>query len=290
MTDPETDHLFSVYEAERQDDQNGLVIAFAIATTGITYVVLGTAYIHDHYNCSRLGCSNLPSWIQFLAPAIPVALFGFLVLNVAATRMRSVHLQRLETALSISLPDGSKAPSFHTDSGIVFRPDNFLKPPHVRIIFGLITVLSYGIIALTLTGFTWIALLPGPWQGGKILTAAIYGVVETVEIAGLAAPLFHPRFTTQAQQAAIKTTPIELARSDPQHIMSVFRLAREQTLTQWAAFQGLSVLAALPPDTLAVLGAEEVEFVLAAAATEPSHESVIQLIRDRHQAGDASSS
>jgi hypothetical protein len=75
MTPEETDHLFSVYEAERQDDANGLVIAFAISTAGITYVVLGTAYIRDHYH------SNLASWVQFLAPAIPVALFGFLVRN-----------------------------------------------------------------------------------------------------------------------------------------------------------------------------------------------------------------
>jgi hypothetical protein len=284
MTPEETDHLFSVYEAERQDDQNGLVTAFAIATAGITYVVIGTAYIQDHYH------SNLPSWIQFLAPAIPVALFGFLVLNVAATRMRSVHLQRLEAALSIRLPDGSEEPSFHTDSGIVFRPDNLLEVPHVRIIFGLVTFLSYGIIGLTLTGFTWIALLPGPWQGGKIIAAAIYGVAETIEVAGMAAPLFHPRFRAHAEQAAIEATPIELARSDPQRIVGVFRLARQQTLTQWAAFQGLSVLAALTLDKLAMLGAEEVEFVLAAAAIEPSHESVIQLIRDRHQASNASSS
>jgi hypothetical protein len=283
MTPEETDHLFSVYEAERQDDQNGLVIAFAIATAGITYVVLATAYIRDHYH------SNLPSWIQFLAPAIPVALFGFLVLNVAATRMRSVHLQRIEAALSIRLPDGSEEPSFHTDSGIVFRPDDFRKAPHVRIIFALVSGLSYGIMALTLTGFTWIALLPGPWHVGKILAAAIYGVTEIVEVAGLAAPMFHPRFRTQAEQAATEATPIELARSDPQHIVGVFRLARQQTLTQWAAFQGLSVLAALPPGKLAMLGAEEVEFVLAAAATEPSHESVIQLIRGRHQASNASS-
>jgi len=284
MTPEETDHLFSVYEAERQDDQNALVTAFAIATAGITYVVIGTAYIQDHYH------SNLPSRIQFLAPAIPVALFGFLVLNVAATRMRSVHLQRIEAALWIYLPDGNKEPSFHADSGIVFRPDHLFKVPHVRIIFGLVTVLSYGIIGLTLTGFTWIALLPGPWQGGKILTAAIYGVAESVEVAGMAAPMFHPIFRTHAGQAATEETPIELARSDRQHIVDVFRLARQQVLTQWAAFQGLSVLAALPPDKLAMLGAEEVEFVLAAAATEPSHESVIQLIRDRYQASNASSS
>jgi len=233
MTPEETDHLFSVYEAERQDDQNALVTAFAIATAGITYVVIGTAYIQDHYH------SNLPSRIQFLAPAIPVALFGFLVLNVAATRMRSVHLQRIEAALWIYLPDGNKEPSFHADSGIVFRPDHLFKVPHVRIIFGLVTVLSYGIIGLTLTGFTWIALLPGPWQGGKILTAAIYGVAESVEVAGMAAPMFHPIFRTHAGQAATEETPIELARSDRQHIVDVFRLARQQVLTQWAAFQGL---------------------------------------------------
>jgi hypothetical protein len=60
-------------------------------------------------------------------------------LNVAATRIRSIHLQCLEAALKIPLPDGHTIPQFHTDAGIVYRPDNIVQKPRVRIIFALIT-------------------------------------------------------------------------------------------------------------------------------------------------------
>src|SRR5437667_6337593 len=81
--------LYSVYAAERQDDQNALVIAFAIATAGITYVTLGVAYINDH--CSGKSCSlksGHPDLILLVAPVIPLALAAFMALNLAATRLR----------------------------------------------------------------------------------------------------------------------------------------------------------------------------------------------------------
>ena len=97
MDDGEREQLLTVYAAERQDDQSALAIAFVIATAGITYVTIGAAYLNDH--CGSKGCNGgVPGWTPILAPLIPMALFGFLTINLAATRMRSVHLQRSEYA------------------------------------------------------------------------------------------------------------------------------------------------------------------------------------------------
>jgi len=192
VTPEQTDHLFSVYAVERQDDQNAIVVAFAIATTGLTYVIAAVAYLNQR--CDRSGCPGLPVWVQLFAPAVAVVLVGFLVLNVAATRMRSVHIQRLEAALKIPLAAGKEAPQFHTDAGIVWRPDHLLDKPHVRMVFAVITFVSYGIVNLIMIGFTWAALVPGPWTRLKIAFAAAYGVIEFVEILGFAMPLNHERF------------------------------------------------------------------------------------------------
>jgi hypothetical protein len=127
----------------------------------MTYVIAGTAYLGDHYN--RTGCT-LPTWIQLLAPVIPISLLGFLVLNVAGSRMRSVHLQRLEEVLKISLPNENSAPYFHTDAGLIFRPDNIFQKPRIRIIFGIITFVAYGAVGLTTIGFTSITLIYGSWN------------------------------------------------------------------------------------------------------------------------------
>ena len=196
MTKEQIDHLFEVYSAERQDDMNALVVAFAIATAGLTYVIAAVAYFAE--NCNDMECPSIPEWVRFSAPAVTVVLVGFLVLNVAATRIRSVHLHRLEAALKIPLPSGHEAPQFHTDAGIVYRPDNITQKPRVRIIFALITFISYGIVNLIMIGFTVAVLAIGPWTCLKFVVASVYGVIESIEVLGFLAPLTHSRFRYDA--------------------------------------------------------------------------------------------
>jgi hypothetical protein len=184
-------HLFSLYAVERQDDQSALVVAFAITTAGITYVIAAAAYLSEH--CDRMRCT-VPLPMQLAAPAIPLALFGFLVLNVAATRIRSVHLQRLETTLKIKLPSGRETPQFHTEAGMVYRPDNLTAKPRIRLVFAAVTFISYGVVAMILVGFTWAVLLPGPWGATKTTTATAYALLESIEILGFVAPLWHRSF------------------------------------------------------------------------------------------------
>ncbi len=191
-----------VYSAERQDDQNALVIAFAIATTGITYVTLGVAYINDH--CNSNGCNqhgqHLSNLVLVTAPAIPLALAAFLALNLAATRIRSVHLQRLERALQVPLShrgDSAAEPSYHTDVGLVYRPMDrpFDKPHGARILFFLVTLMAYLPILAALLGFTWVALIHVSGSVARYASWSIYGVAEFVEVMALVRSLVGSRFT-----------------------------------------------------------------------------------------------
>jgi hypothetical protein len=199
MRNEDRGYLFSIYTAERQDDQNALVIAFAIATAGITYVTLGVAYINDH--CSAKGCTlkgEHPDLILLIAPVIPLALAAFMALNLAATRLRSVHLQRLEHALQIPLSEvhtSPTEPSFHTDAGLIYRSmDQLDKPYGARALFAAVTLLAYVPILATLLGFTWFSILH--IASNEIRAGAIwgYGIAEAVEVLALFRSLGGSRF------------------------------------------------------------------------------------------------
>jgi hypothetical protein len=119
--------------------------------------------------------------------------------------MRSVHLQRLEDAIRLPMPDGGFEPSFHTDAGLVYRPDHLLEKPRIRIFFALITDSSYALIIVVLMGFTWVILAnaSGPWNLAKYLVAVAYGAIETVQVVGFVWSLGHDRFLYKHTSAAL---------------------------------------------------------------------------------------
>jgi hypothetical protein len=186
--------LLTAYAIERQDDSSALTVAFAISTTGLTYVIAATAFFGDR--CNTSGCENLPTWLPLAAPSIAVAFVGFLLLNVTATRMRSVHIQRIEDAIRIPLPTGESEPSFHTDAGLVFRPDRPFEKPRIRLFFAVITTTSYAFIIVALIGFTWVILTAasGPWTVSKYVVAVGYGSIEVAQLVGFVWSLKHERF------------------------------------------------------------------------------------------------
>jgi hypothetical protein len=209
------ERLLSVYAVEREDDHSALLLGFSMATAAFTYMIAATVYVFNlHGDCAKLSvnrsqllCENL-AILQFLAPAIPVAVVGYMALNTAAARMRSVHLQRLEEALGEQLATDSgdnpaRAPGFHTDAGIVWRPDSPWKEDWpVHLMFTAISFIVYGIINGGVVVFTWVVLNVGGWTGdqanvGRIekkTVAIVYGIILVVEIAGFVVPVFHPRF------------------------------------------------------------------------------------------------
>jgi hypothetical protein len=81
-----------------------------------------------------------------------------------------------------------------------------------------------------------------------------------------------------------KVNPIELAAEDPSFIDRVLRLAHEQKLDEWAAFQGLILLVAMSPDKFGKLDDKRVEFVFRAAARDPAQMrlSVVHALRTRY--------
>ena len=205
----ERDQLLAVYATERQDDQSSLAIAFVIATAGITYVTIGAAYLNDH--CGSNGCNGgVPGWTPILAPLIPMALFGFLTINLAVTRMRSVHLQRLEFALQIPLTKGQElrtAPSFHTDAGLVYRPmDNMDRPRFTRILFIAVTFITYPIVYGALLGFTFVALHDAAPSTLKNIFVGIYIAIAVIEGLAILMSLTGERFKYKDLMAGVDAT------------------------------------------------------------------------------------
>lgn len=195
--------LLGVYAVERQDDASALALAFTTATAGFTYMIAAVLFIPRFYaphqcftnatcNCSLKGKScDLLSWLHFGIPSVPIIIMGFLVLGTAATRLRSVHLQRLEKVLA---KDMNPAPSFHTDSGIVWRAaDHLFKPPRVRVVFAIIAMLMYAVLYASIILFTIVMTTFGHGES-RYWWEAIYLTVETLFLAGLVVPLFDPHF------------------------------------------------------------------------------------------------
>lgn len=223
MRKEDRDYLFSVYASERQDDQNALVIAFAIATAGITYVTLGIAYINDH--CGSKGCAlkgGHPDLMLTIAPVIPLALAAFMALNLAATRLRSVHLQRLEHALQIPLFDGHGSPtvpSFHTDAGLVYRPlDRLDKPYGARALFAAVTIMAYVPILATLLGFTWFAILHIASSSVRTGAIWVYGLAEGIEVMALLRSLGGSRFKYTGPAARAVSTASRSPTNCPRRV------------------------------------------------------------------------
>jgi hypothetical protein len=192
MTNP--DHvarLLLAYQVDRQDDQVALQVAFGIVAAALGYMGLVAAYLLDHPDASPI--------TRYVAPSIAVALAGFLVLNVSATRIRSVALQRLEDKLALRLDSSDNAPlspHLHSEYGLVYRPD-YKGPQKVRHIFALVTIISYTPILLAVAGFTILALAPGAWDTWKILVAIVYGLAELVLLAAMFISTMrkHPSFS-----------------------------------------------------------------------------------------------
>jgi hypothetical protein len=133
----------AIYAVERSDDATAATVAFAIATAGVTYVIAASAYLAGQ--CGSAHCrAGFPPWISMMAPTVAITFVGFLVLNVAGTRMRSVHLQRIDRQQRAEVPPSLEA----TDSYIrdvihvssLFSPETHSSPRAGRVRELMITV------------------------------------------------------------------------------------------------------------------------------------------------------
>jgi hypothetical protein len=196
------DDLLKVYAIERQDDSTALVLGFSMATAAFTYIIAAFVFIDGsgHHSTATL---------RLLAPLVPTAVAGFLTLNGAATLIRSAHLQHIEAHLRRSVPIAT----FHTDARLVWSPERIdfkhpktlWQPPRIRHAFTAITLAVYGIVYLTMAGFTAYMIYSSPWTRWKVVAAVIYGVVEITILLGVTVPLFNRRF--QYNATAVEKCP-----------------------------------------------------------------------------------
>ena len=85
-----------------------------------------------------------------------------------------MELQGLEARLKLLESAGAdsgafRAPQFHSKAGIIWRPDKLLsnRSDRARWIFAAINFVVYGIVFLSVIGFTVGVLSLGPWTAGK---------------------------------------------------------------------------------------------------------------------------
>ena len=74
---------------------------------------------------------------------------------------------------------------------------------------------------------------------------------------------------------------VRLARDEPEAALSALKLARTYEMDGWSADQGLSILALMQREQLAVVSEEEVEYVLASAGRNRVLAAAIEVVRNR---------
>jgi hypothetical protein len=209
------EQLNSVYFAERQDDQNSGVIAFAIVAAALTYAVAVGGFLLGRLDPA--GFRGVPPIIQMLLPIVPMALISYLALNLAGTLVRSIHLKDLESVLGVELTPSPPAaptdppqessseheklrpeshgsdtilePSFRTDVTDIYELKLRSFP---SVIYAICTMGTYLPIALTMAGFTILVLTPGVWTWNKVIVAQAYLLFGLAVIVGLALPALGP--------------------------------------------------------------------------------------------------
>jgi hypothetical protein len=182
--------LLGLYSTERQDNQTSVVVAFAIVTAALTYIVATTPYFAGH--CTGSGCHDIRPWVQMAAPAPLVALLGFLVLNLAGTLRRSGLLLDLEVALRQTLPVTMR-PAPRTEHAAKLIYGNVWKHRYGWV-YAICSLASYATAAGLVIGDCCVLLMPGEWTWNKQLVALLYAIVISCEVAGLAIPVLRKNF------------------------------------------------------------------------------------------------
>jgi hypothetical protein len=106
--------LLAVYQVERQEEHHSGTSALTLVTVGVAYITAATALAYQcraGQACNDDGVINLA---LLLLPLAPVALLGFLALNLATSTLRGRYLVALERELSkygLKTDDGLEVPS-----------------------------------------------------------------------------------------------------------------------------------------------------------------------------------
>jgi hypothetical protein len=113
----ELEVLLAAYQVERQEEHHSGTSALTLVTVAVAYMT--AAVVLAHQCRTRDTCDDkLINLALLLLPLAPVALLGFLALNLVTSALRGRYLVALETELfsrcGVRTNDGLRVPSFIT--------------------------------------------------------------------------------------------------------------------------------------------------------------------------------
>jgi hypothetical protein len=171
--------LLSVYQVERQDEHHAGTFALTLVTVGVAYITAATALI---YQCrAEQACKddNVLNLALLFLPLAPVALLGFLAMNLAAGAIRGSYLEALEHKLSmvqVETDDGLRIPSYTSLLRSMYAR-NTSRPP-----YRIVMYLSFSALPIIVTIFiVGVALAARP-DNVRWIVMVIYLFIEACEL------------------------------------------------------------------------------------------------------------
>jgi hypothetical protein len=170
--------LLSVYDVERQDQEQAALVAMALITIGSAF--LGGSLLFLNADCSiATGCQSIPRWALLIFPVFPLALLGQLVQNLAAVLARDNYILRIEreiAALTQAQRGTLEIPYYGHLSRFVWG-EGGLKNAHYK----FASIFVYSSLLLIAIGFCLVILHLVGWHWYSYLAASLYGLVLLIE-------------------------------------------------------------------------------------------------------------
>jgi hypothetical protein len=165
----ELEVLLATYQVERQEEHHSGTSALTLVTVAVAYMTAAAALA---YQCrARDACDDkLINLALLVLPLAPVALLGFLALNLVTSALRGRYLVALETELfsryGIRTDDGLNVPSFISLERSMFG-FNRRNLPYLFVVLvsssAMAIIVTLFIVGITLAanpdGSRWIAMV-----------------------------------------------------------------------------------------------------------------------------------
>jgi hypothetical protein len=170
--------LLSVYDVERQDQEQAALVAMALITIGSAFIAGALLFLNA--DCSiRTGCHSIPRWALLVFPVFLLALLGQLVQNLAAVLARSdyiLHLER-EIATYTQPQNGTlEAPYYAHLSNFVWAEGGW-RNAHYK----FTSVFVYTSLLVIAIGFCGVILYFVGSHWYRYLAASFYALVLFIE-------------------------------------------------------------------------------------------------------------
>jgi hypothetical protein len=187
--------LLAVYQVERQEEHHSGTSALTLVTVAVAYMTAATALAYQCRAGQACKDDNVINLALLLLPLAPVALLGFLALNLVTSALRGRYLVALETKLfsrcGVETDDGLNVPSFINMERSMFGFSRRNLP------YLFVVLISSSAMAVIVTLFiVGVALSAGPGVSRWIAMVFYLFVVFCelfIVLRGIGTDLFQPR-------------------------------------------------------------------------------------------------